>query len=116
VGDSAQWAETGTYRDARTIVRRTLDLGRLMATETEPRGVVLMTLHKSKGKEFDGVAIVEGRYAGSFFNNRWEKPPFAATRRLLRMGITRARHHVMILRPNGAPPLSGTGNASDEAA
>lgn len=104
---SAQWAETGSYRDARSIVRRTLDLGRLLATETEPRGVVLMTLHKSKGKEFDGVVIVEGQYSGVFFDDRREKPPYAATRRLLRVGITRARHLVMILRPNGAPPLSG---------
>lgn len=104
---SALWTETGTYRDARTVVRRTLDLGRLMATETEPRGVVLMTLHKSKGKEFDGVVIVEGQYSGSFFNERWEKPPFAATRRLLRVGITRARHHVMLIRPNAAPPSLG---------
>jgi DNA helicase-2/ATP-dependent DNA helicase PcrA len=110
------WAETGTYRDARTIVRRTLDLGRLLANETEPRGVVLMTLHKSKGKEFDGVVIVEGQYSGAFFNVQRENPPFAATRRLLRVGITRARHHVIILRPNGAPPLSATGDASDTAA
>ena len=28
--------------------------------EREPRGCTLMTLHKSKGKEFDGVVIVEG--------------------------------------------------------
>lgn len=113
---SALWAETGTYRDARTVVRRTLNLGRLMAIETEPRGVVLMTLHKSKGKEFDGVVIVEGQYSGSFFNDRWEKPPFAATRRLLRVGITRARHRVMIVRPNAAPPLSGAGNSEGAAA
>jgi DNA helicase II / ATP-dependent DNA helicase PcrA len=113
---SAQWAETGTYRDARNIVRRTLDLGRLLATETEPRGVVLMTLHKSKGKEFDGVVIVEGRYSGVFFDDRREKMPFAATRRLLRVGITRARLHVIILRPNGAPPLSGAAAAAGTAA
>ncbi len=67
---AAQWAATGTYRDARTLVRRTLDLSRLSATETEPRGIVLMTLHKSKGKELDGVVIVEGHYSGVFFNEQ----------------------------------------------
>ncbi len=102
---SAQWADSGTYRDARTLVRRALDVGRLVAAETEPRGVLLMTLHKSKGKEFDGVIIVEGQYAGAFFNHQREQPPFAATRRLLRVGITRARHHVVIIRPSTAPPL-----------
>ena len=81
-------------------------MGKLLATETEPRGVVLMTLHKSKGKEFDGVVIVEGQYAGSFFNEKRERPPFAATRRLLRVGITRARHQVVLVRPSTAPPLT----------
>lgn len=76
------------------------------AAETEPRGVVLMTLHKSKGKEFDGVVIVEGQYAGAFFNEKRERPPFAATRRLLRVGITRARHQVVLVRPSTAPPLT----------
>ncbi|GAA2099165.1 hypothetical protein GCM10009841_12910 [Microlunatus panaciterrae] len=103
---AAQWAETGTYQGARIIVQRALNLGKLLATETEPRGVVLMTLHKSKGKEFDGVVIVEGQYAGAFFNEKRERPPFAATRRLLRVGITRARHQVVLVRPSTAPPLT----------
>lgn len=104
---TTKWASAGHYKDARIVVRRTLELGRLLATEAVSQGVVLMTLHKSKGKEFDGVVIVEGRYAGTFFNEKREKPPFAATRRLLRVGITRARHHVVIVRPNAAPPLTG---------
>lgn len=103
---TAQWAESGTYQGARIIVQRALNMGKLLATETEPRGVVLMTLHKSKGKEFDGVVIVEGQYAGAFFNEKRERPPFAATRRLLRVGITRARHQVVLVRPSTAPPLT----------
>ncbi|CCH74670.1 Helicase, UvrD/REP family [Nostocoides australiense Ben110] len=102
---AAQWASTGTYTDARTIVRRTLEVGRVAANEQEATGVVLMTMHKSKGKEFDGVILVEGQYRGPFFNTRSEPWPYAASRRLLRVGITRARHRVMILRPNGALPL-----------
>ena len=103
---TAQWAESGTYEGARIIVQRALNMGKLLATETEPRGVVLMTLHKSKGKEFDGVVIVEGKYAGAFFNEGRERSPFAATRRLLRVGITRARHQVVLVRPSTAPPLT----------
>lgn len=86
-----------------------------MATESQPDRVVLMTLHKSKGEEFDGVIIVEGQYSGSFFNDRREKPPFTATRRILRVGITRARHRVIIVRPNTAPPLSGAGSSRENA-
>ena len=102
---ASQWASTGTYSDARTIVRRTLEVGRVSANEREHTGVVLMTLHKSKGKEFDGVILVEGQYRGPFFNTRNEQWPYAASRRLLRVGITRARHRVMIIRPKGAIPL-----------
>ncbi|MGL5862772.1 MAG: UvrD-helicase domain-containing protein, partial [Phycicoccus sp.] len=102
---ASQWASTGTYTDARTIIRRTLEVGRVAANERERAGVVIMTMHKSKGKEFDGVILVEGQYRGQFFNTRSEPWPYAASRRLLRVGITRARHRVMILRPNGALPL-----------
>lgn len=103
---TSQWAASGTYRGARIIVQRALNMGKLLATETQPRGVVLMTLHKSKGKEFDGVVIVEGERRGVFFDEKRERPPFAETRRLLRVGITRARHKVVLVRPNVAPPLT----------
>lgn len=104
-GLASQWDSTGTYKDARTIVRQTLEAGRVAASERDPGGVVLMTLHKSKGKEFDGVIMVEGQHRGPFFNTRRGGPPYAASRRLLRVGITRARHSVVLIRPHGAIPL-----------
>ena len=64
-----------------------------------------MTIHKAKGKEFDGVVLVEGQYQGSFFRDNDTEAQRAATRRLLRVGITRARHRVVILRPQGAVAL-----------
>ena len=64
-----------------------------------------MTMHKSKGKEFDGAVLVEGSFAGIFFDANREEPPFERSRRLLRVAITRARTHVTIVRPNGATPF-----------
>lgn len=61
----------------------------------------MMTLHKSKGKEFDGVVIVEGHRGGELLRPR-EAPNFADSRRGLRVGVTRARRGVHILRPKGA--------------
>lgn len=101
---SELWDRVGGYVDVVALVRRTLDQGRLATEFREPRGCVLMNIHKSKGKEFDGVVIVEGMYKGVFFDSR-EDPPHMAGRRLLRVAITRARHKVVIVRPNGAAPL-----------
>jgi DNA helicase II / ATP-dependent DNA helicase PcrA len=105
---SEQWLTSGTYGGAREIVRRAIDRATLLSVRSDPRGVVLMTMHKSKGKEFDGVVLVEGAHVSPFLNTKWEEPPYHESRRLLRVGITRARNHVVILRPNDALPLVGS--------
>ncbi|MDT0164942.1 ATP-dependent helicase [Actinotalea sp. AC32] len=105
-----QWSQTGTYGNAAEIVRRALEASLVMGDQRAPRGCILMSLHKSKGKEFDAVVLVEGQYTGQFFNPAKEPAPFMASRRLLRVGITRARRRVTIVRPSGAPALAdGTG-------
>ena len=101
---SEQWDRLGNYGNAMALVRRTLDQGRLVSESRDPQGWVLMNIHKSKGKEFDGVILVEGQFSGAFFTER-EEAPHVATRRLLRVAITRARHTVVIVRPKFAPPL-----------
>jgi ATP-dependent DNA helicase UvrD/PcrA len=98
------WAERGTYAGAAQSVRRVLDQERLIGAEREPRGCTLMTLHKSKGKEFDGVVIVEG-FRGGVLLRPDEAPHYAGSRRVLRVGITRARKLVVLVRPQGAPVL-----------
>ena len=62
-----------------------------------------MTIHKAKGKEFDGVVLVEGLWS-KFFDER-DGEPFLSARRLLRVGITRARYRVTMVRPCGVRPL-----------
>lgn len=98
------WADRATYVGAAQSARRVLDQERLVGAEREPRGCMLMTLHKSKGKEFDGVVIVEGFRSGTFLRAE-EAPQYAASRRLLRVGMTRARKLVVLVRPQGAQAL-----------
>jgi DNA helicase-2/ATP-dependent DNA helicase PcrA len=100
------WLDSGGYGRAAETVRRTLEARQLISANTEPTGIVLMTMHKAKGKEFDGVVIVEGWYSGKFFDERSEAEPFEATRRLLRVAITRARHKVCIVRRTGVRALT----------
>jgi DNA helicase-2/ATP-dependent DNA helicase PcrA len=101
---AASWLATGGYAGAQRAVELALDRQILISADREPSGCVLMSIHKSKGKEFDGVILVEGAHASPFFDSR-EKPPHPASRRLLRVGITRARTLVRLVRPHSAPPL-----------
>ncbi len=102
---AASWLATGAYAGAERAVELALDRQTLMSANREPTGCVLMSIHKSKGKEFDGVILVEGAHASPFFDAR-DKPPHAASRRLLRVGITRARALVRLVRPHNAVPLA----------
>src|SRR5450755_2746393 len=72
-----------------------------------PRGCMLMNIHKSKGKEFDAVVLVEGEYASQFFDREREKFPFEESRRLFRVAATRARSILTIIRPKTGLPLVG---------
>lgn len=101
---AARWMDRVTYEGAARIIRTVLEQERLIGFERDPKGVSLMTMHKSKGKEFDGVVMVEGVYSSPFFLGH-EEPDFAPSRRLLRVGITRARSFVLLVRPRKAKPL-----------
>ncbi len=79
------WVEHGTYAGGAHSVRRVLDQERLIGAEREPRGCTLMTLHKSKGKEFDGVVIIEG-FRGAALLRPDEAPHYAGSRRLRESG------------------------------
>lgn len=104
-GLAERWLGSGTYAGAATFVRRSLEQERLVAADRDPRGCIVMTMHKAKGKEYDGVVLVEGRFKSKFFDERAEQQPYERSRRLLRVAITRARKLVTIVRPRGAIPL-----------
>ena len=108
-----EWDRSATYGNATQILRRALEASMISGEQREPHGCVVMTLHKSKGKEFDGVILVEGQFAAQFFNDRDEKdkPLCQSARRLLMVGITRARLRVAIVRPRGALPLTSPGTS-----
>lgn len=104
-GLAESWVATGGYVGATVLVKKVLDQERLISAEQDPKGVLVMNIHKSKGKEFDGVILVEGAYKSFFFDVRTERPPFPQSRRLLRVAITRARTRVSIVRPAKSEPL-----------
>ena len=106
-GLGAVWLTSGNYAGAANLVKKILDRERLVSSDRAPRGCMLMTIHKSKAKEFDAVVLVEGPYTSQFIDRDREKFPFEKSRRLFRVGVTRARSMVTIIRPRNAPALVG---------
>jgi DNA helicase II / ATP-dependent DNA helicase PcrA len=99
-----RWSSADSYAGASVLVKRILDQEKLVAADRDPRGCILMNIHKSKGKEFDGVVLVEGQHKSPFFIAS-EAPQYERSRRLLRVALTRARSQVTIIRSQGARSL-----------
>lgn len=95
-----------SYRNAAGAIRRALGNESLAMSRQEHTDISLMSMHRSKGKEFDGVVIAEDIHRSKLLDPQWDTKRTAETRRLLRVAITRARHMVVFVRPVGAPPLT----------
>ena len=99
------WDGLSSYQNASGVVRRVLTNEALAASFRDPVAVSLMSMHRSKGKEFDGVIIAEGAFRGRLVDTSWGSDRITSNRRLLRVAITRARHAVVFVRPDYAVPL-----------
>lgn len=111
---SEEWQENGSYRNARATLDIALAQEQIMGGLVEPLGLQVMNIHKAKGKQFDGVIFVrEARMtqqsAESSFVWRGDTYPHSKSRRLIRVGATRARRRLVILDPYwpNCPILSG---------
>ena len=89
-GLSDRWLASSSYAGSSNLVKRILEQERLIAAERDHQGCILMNMHKAKGKEFDGVVLVEGAFKSGFFDDRTEPPPFERSRRLLGRAHPRA--------------------------
>ncbi|MGM7439913.1 UvrD-helicase domain-containing protein [Streptomyces tunisiensis] len=98
--------DTTSYADAAAAIRRALGQEYLTGSQQEAEDVSLMSIHRSKGKEFDGVVIVEGTYSSRLLDTGWDAKRTDEARRLLRVAITRARHTVVLVRPADAIALT----------
>ena len=95
-GLSSQWQKNGDYSDAREILSTALTQDQLMGGDNDTSGIHVMTMHKSKGKQFDGVIALHADRICSF-DRRGDVEANSVSRKLLRVGVTRAKHHTLLL-------------------
>jgi DNA helicase-2/ATP-dependent DNA helicase PcrA len=103
-----RWRAEGAYIGARQIVSSALLQEHFSSAMRTWRGVNIMTIHKSKGKEFDEVIVYEGPRTGRLLRQDPTTRDFEQARLMLRVAVTRARQRTTILTPNWEPcPLLG---------
>ena len=96
----ALWRDKHSYFGAVDAVEAALTQEHFSMSTKKWDGVNVMTIHKSKGKEFDVVIIYEGRYQGRIVS----KPDRIDQARLnLRVAVTRAKKCALILTPEEDP-------------
>jgi len=107
-GLASEWLRDGAYTNARVALDQALAQEQILDGVEALSGLQVMNIHKAKGKQFDGVIIVrEARRTGtgveSSFIWRGDDHPYPKSRRVLRVGITRAKVHTLIINPLWPP-------------
>jgi DNA helicase II / ATP-dependent DNA helicase PcrA len=98
------WQRDGQYTRAREAVELALTQDQILGGIDDPNGIQVMTIHKAKGKQFDGVIVIrEGYHNGTEFISsfvwRDDVPPYHRSRKILHVAVTRAKVHTLILDP-----------------
>lgn len=97
------WKAQGNYAGAEQAVRDALLQEHFAAAQSKTRGIHVMTMHKSKGKEFHEVIIFEGQYQGRLMKQPGNAKQVAQDRLTLLVAVTRAMRRASILTPKADP-------------
>ena len=95
------WREYGYYHKASEVFRETIQQENFSSTIKKSSGVNIMTIHKSKGKQFHEVFLFEGYRKGRFIRNPDDQKDIDQSRLTLRVAVTRAMSRTTILSPEG---------------
>jgi DNA helicase-2/ATP-dependent DNA helicase PcrA len=98
------WQRQSKYVGARALIDASIAEDQILGSDGELIGINVMTMHKSKGKEFDAVIVLHIGNSISPFSAPKEQAPHTKSRRLLRVAVTRAKHHVLLLTDRFDPP------------
>ena len=107
------WRDNGAYRNSLEIIERTFIQDHFAMTHRPETGIVIMNMHKAKGKQFDEVIIFDGWPQinwGKIMANRdrivrsnSHEYNSESTRQNFRVSVTRGRIFTTILTPRQNP-------------
>jgi DNA helicase-2/ATP-dependent DNA helicase PcrA len=98
----AAWEMTSSYLRARDALDNALAQDLILDGVDDPDGIQVMTIHKAKSKQFDGVIVLRretynGQRLVSNFIWRDDIVPYRRSRKILMVAVTRAKVHTMMV-------------------